>query len=102
VLSVNCVVVRGGVQAPPRELRETREVSSAPPPGESFVIDSPVLPDELDALPTLLEQAAFPTPCSAASPFRAPRWVVARTPPSGCALTPGRPSGRCAASTKAC
>jgi glyoxylase-like metal-dependent hydrolase (beta-lactamase superfamily II) len=27
---------------------------------EGFVIDSPVLPDELDALPGLLEQAAFP------------------------------------------
>jgi len=27
---------------------------------EGFVIDSPVLPDELDALPTLFEQAQFP------------------------------------------
>ena len=27
---------------------------------EGFLIDSPVLPDELDALPTLLEQAGFP------------------------------------------
>jgi glyoxylase-like metal-dependent hydrolase (beta-lactamase superfamily II) len=27
---------------------------------EGFVIDSPVLPDELDALPTLAEQSAFP------------------------------------------
>ena len=27
---------------------------------EGFVIDSPVLPDELDALPTLLEQSHFP------------------------------------------
>jgi glyoxylase-like metal-dependent hydrolase (beta-lactamase superfamily II) len=27
---------------------------------EGFVIDSPVLPDELDALPTLLEQSRFP------------------------------------------
>jgi len=26
------------------------------------VIDSPVLPDELDALPALLEQAQFPAP----------------------------------------
>jgi glyoxylase-like metal-dependent hydrolase (beta-lactamase superfamily II) len=42
VLQVNCVVVRGGE--------------------ETFVIDSPVLPDELDALPTLLEQARFPAP----------------------------------------
>jgi glyoxylase-like metal-dependent hydrolase (beta-lactamase superfamily II) len=30
--------------------------------GETFVIDSPVLPDELDALPALLGQAQFPTP----------------------------------------
>jgi glyoxylase-like metal-dependent hydrolase (beta-lactamase superfamily II) len=28
--------------------------------GEGFVIDSPVYPDELDALPGVLEQAAFP------------------------------------------
>jgi glyoxylase-like metal-dependent hydrolase (beta-lactamase superfamily II) len=28
--------------------------------GEAFLIDSPVLPDELEALPSLLEQAAFP------------------------------------------
>ena len=30
--------------------------------GETFVIDSPVLPDELDALPALIEQARFPAP----------------------------------------
>jgi glyoxylase-like metal-dependent hydrolase (beta-lactamase superfamily II) len=29
---------------------------------EVFIVDSPVLPDELDALPALLEQARFPTP----------------------------------------
>src|ERR1700679_4360279 len=29
---------------------------------ESFVIDSPVLPAELEALPTLLAQAEFPQP----------------------------------------
>jgi glyoxylase-like metal-dependent hydrolase (beta-lactamase superfamily II) len=28
--------------------------------GEGFVVDSPVLPDELELLPTLLEQAQFP------------------------------------------
>jgi glyoxylase-like metal-dependent hydrolase (beta-lactamase superfamily II) len=28
--------------------------------GEGFVVDSPVLPDELDVLPAVLEQAAFP------------------------------------------
>jgi glyoxylase-like metal-dependent hydrolase (beta-lactamase superfamily II) len=29
---------------------------------ESFLIDSPILPDELDALPALVEQAGFPAP----------------------------------------
>lgn len=62
VLGVNCVIVRGGVQAGPRELRETREALAPEIGGESFVIDSPVLPDELDALPALLEQAGFPAP----------------------------------------
>ncbi len=42
LLQLNCVIVRGG--------------------DETFVIDSPVLPDELDALPGLLEQAQFPAP----------------------------------------
>jgi glyoxylase-like metal-dependent hydrolase (beta-lactamase superfamily II) len=41
VLWVNCVIVRAG---------------------ETFVIDSPVLPDELDALPALVEQARFAAP----------------------------------------
>jgi glyoxylase-like metal-dependent hydrolase (beta-lactamase superfamily II) len=43
LLQVNCVIVRGGEE-------------------EAFVIDSPVLPDELDALPTLLQQAGFAAP----------------------------------------
>ncbi len=42
LLHLNCVIVRD------------RE--------ETFVIDSPLLPDELDALPTLIEQARFPAP----------------------------------------
>jgi glyoxylase-like metal-dependent hydrolase (beta-lactamase superfamily II) len=46
LLQVNCVIVRGG------------EGEQA----ETFVIDSPVLPDELDALATLIEQARFPAP----------------------------------------
>jgi glyoxylase-like metal-dependent hydrolase (beta-lactamase superfamily II) len=47
LLQVNCVIVRGP------------EATSA---GETFVIDSPVLPNELDALPALVEQARFPAP----------------------------------------
>jgi glyoxylase-like metal-dependent hydrolase (beta-lactamase superfamily II) len=48
VLQVNCVIVRGGVEGAES--------------GETFVIDSPVLPEELDALGALLEQAEFPAP----------------------------------------
>ncbi|HYB22832.1 MAG TPA: MBL fold metallo-hydrolase [Solirubrobacteraceae bacterium] len=42
LLHVNCVIVRGG--------------------DETFVVDSPVLPDELGALPSLIEGAGFPPP----------------------------------------
>jgi glyoxylase-like metal-dependent hydrolase (beta-lactamase superfamily II) len=52
LLQVNCVIVRGGVEGADAET----------PAGETFVIDSPVLPDELDALPALLGQAQFPSP----------------------------------------
>ena len=48
LLQVNCAIVRGGAEGAEG--------------GETFVIDSPVLPDELDALPALLEQAQFPSP----------------------------------------
>ena len=66
VLHVNCVIVRGsgGASDAPEPAAEPAE---RPRPGEqpdlaaeTFVIDSPVLPDELDALPGLLEQARFP------------------------------------------
>lgn len=48
LLRVNCVIVRGG--------------GGEEGAGEAFVIDSPVLPEELDALPALIEQARFPAP----------------------------------------
>jgi glyoxylase-like metal-dependent hydrolase (beta-lactamase superfamily II) len=51
VLQVNCVIVRGTVAG--GEDSEAAEV---------FVIDSPVLPEELETLPALLEQAHFPKP----------------------------------------
>jgi glyoxylase-like metal-dependent hydrolase (beta-lactamase superfamily II) len=47
LLRLNCVIVRG---------RDGEAL------GETFMIDSPVLPDELDALPALVEQASFPAP----------------------------------------
>jgi len=64
VLAVNCVIVRG--------LAGDREPTGGPlnviPPSdpgsaaETFVIDSPVLPEELDALGALIGQARFPEP----------------------------------------
>jgi glyoxylase-like metal-dependent hydrolase (beta-lactamase superfamily II) len=42
IWQTNCVIVRHGE--------------------ECFVIDSPILPDELDALPALIEQTGFPAP----------------------------------------
>jgi glyoxylase-like metal-dependent hydrolase (beta-lactamase superfamily II) len=42
IWQTNCTIVRSG--------------------DEAFVIDSPVLPEELDALPALIDQAGFPAP----------------------------------------
>jgi glyoxylase-like metal-dependent hydrolase (beta-lactamase superfamily II) len=53
LLQVNCVAVRGAFEpeeAPPRV------------EAESFVIDSPVLPEELELLPSVLGQSRFPPP----------------------------------------
>ncbi len=47
IWQTNCAVVRGAVGADGHE---------------TFIVDSPVLPEELDALPALLEQARFPAP----------------------------------------
>ena len=69
LLQANCVIVRGGVERD--EVEQANEVlrvvqhdpaAGAETIGETFVIDSPVLPDELDALPALIEQARFPRP----------------------------------------
>ncbi len=71
LLRVNCVVVRGGVSgvgASGSGASEERRPGAYELPltrslgAEAFVIDSPVLPDELDALPSLLQQAGFPQP----------------------------------------
>lgn len=68
----NCIVVRGpmgahgggalgGEGAAGGEEDEDRR-SLGEEGYETFVVDSPILPDELDALPALLEQARFPAP----------------------------------------
>jgi glyoxylase-like metal-dependent hydrolase (beta-lactamase superfamily II) len=58
IWQTNCVIVRGAVggseQAPPAQ--------DATHAAETFVIDSPVLPEELEVLPALLEQSRFPSP----------------------------------------
>jgi glyoxylase-like metal-dependent hydrolase (beta-lactamase superfamily II) len=68
LLQVNCVIVRGpggpGEPAPPAEAGALNVVEVAPgqPGAEAFVIDSPVLPEELELLPSVLDQAGFPAP----------------------------------------
>ncbi len=47
IWQTNCAVVRGAVDTDGHE---------------TFIVDSPVLPEELEALPALLEQARFPAP----------------------------------------
>jgi glyoxylase-like metal-dependent hydrolase (beta-lactamase superfamily II) len=71
LLQVKCVIVRGPISAEgdeePAEPATPVKVftvagGGGQPPAETFVIDSPVLSEELDALPALLEQARFPAP----------------------------------------
>jgi glyoxylase-like metal-dependent hydrolase (beta-lactamase superfamily II) len=69
IWQTNCAVVRGrvGMEAGGSTEADARGAGEEGPGGggeryETFLIDSPVLPDELDALPALLEQARFPAP----------------------------------------
>ena len=66
-----CTIVRGSRPATGAESAEgavtsgplTVHLSEGAAAGaETFVIDSPILPDELEILPALLEQARFPAP----------------------------------------
>ncbi len=63
VFQTNCVVIRGaatpGADKGPLRVIEPGEEPSAL---EVFIVDSPVLPDEIAALPSLLEQAGLPEP----------------------------------------
>jgi glyoxylase-like metal-dependent hydrolase (beta-lactamase superfamily II) len=62
VLQVNCVLVRGTApQSAPQGLLGVIESSGGATP-ETFVIDSPVLPEELASLPALVGQARYPEP----------------------------------------
>ena len=80
---------------------------------EAFLIDSPVFPDELELLPSLLEQAQLPvcaacsrrtatgTTCSGGSRSPGARSASPRRRRRGCARDPGARSARCATSTSA-
>jgi glyoxylase-like metal-dependent hydrolase (beta-lactamase superfamily II) len=61
IWQTNCALVRG-----PGAGEDGGEEGPGVPDGgkigEVFVIDSPILPDELEALPALVEQAGFPAP----------------------------------------
>jgi glyoxylase-like metal-dependent hydrolase (beta-lactamase superfamily II) len=62
IWQTNCVVVRGRTPPDPDNPVRVRIAGEPDPGAETFVIDSPVLPEELDALPTLIDQAGFPAP----------------------------------------
>lgn len=72
IWQTNCIVVCGGsagaedgeeeVSAGSASGGPVRVIDGSERLGETFVIDSPILPEELDALPSLIEQAGFPAP----------------------------------------
>jgi glyoxylase-like metal-dependent hydrolase (beta-lactamase superfamily II) len=68
IWQTTCVLVRGGVAEEGNVPAGTapggpvRVITGPAHAGETFMIDSPILPDELDALPALVEQAGFPAP----------------------------------------
>jgi glyoxylase-like metal-dependent hydrolase (beta-lactamase superfamily II) len=67
LLQANCTIVRGPGEdeEPPPGADETQAAAEAVAerrPAETFVIDSPVLADELELLPQLLEQSRYEQP----------------------------------------
>jgi glyoxylase-like metal-dependent hydrolase (beta-lactamase superfamily II) len=78
LLHANCTIIRGAFTAADADDTAAEdsaaEAASGPlhviPPGaqaprpaaETFILDSPILPDELELLPSLLAQAGFPAP----------------------------------------
>jgi glyoxylase-like metal-dependent hydrolase (beta-lactamase superfamily II) len=62
IWQTNCVVVRGRTAPDPENPVEVRIAGEPETGAETFLIDSPVLPEELEALPALLAQAGFSAP----------------------------------------
>jgi glyoxylase-like metal-dependent hydrolase (beta-lactamase superfamily II) len=62
ILQLNCVLLRGPVDREAASAKGPLGVIEVPAggAGESFLIDSPALPGELELLPSILEQARFP------------------------------------------
>jgi glyoxylase-like metal-dependent hydrolase (beta-lactamase superfamily II) len=87
LLQLNCTLVR----APAPEQGEAAGEQQA---AETFIIDSPVLPDELELLPSLLQQSAFAPPSGLLATHGDWDHVLARI------AYPGVPLG-CAESTAA-
>lgn len=62
IWQTNCVIVRGSGELDVDNPVQVRIAGEPGAGGETFVIDSPILPEELDALAALLDQAGFPPP----------------------------------------
>jgi glyoxylase-like metal-dependent hydrolase (beta-lactamase superfamily II) len=62
IWQTNCVIVCGRTLADTDNPVKVRIAGEPDPGAETFVIDSPVLPEELEALPALIDQAGFPAP----------------------------------------
>jgi glyoxylase-like metal-dependent hydrolase (beta-lactamase superfamily II) len=64
IWQTTCTIVRGAAVTAVGEGNPVvvKIAGEASPGEETFVIDSPILPDELEILPALLEQARFPAP----------------------------------------
>ncbi len=68
LLQVNCVLLRGSAgsaEAPDadEQILQIKKIGPRGAPGaETFLLDSPVLPEELEMLPSLFGQAGWPAP----------------------------------------
>lgn len=62
IWQTNCVIVRGAAQEDAGNPVKVYIAGESGPATETFVIDSPILPEELDTLPALIAQAGFPAP----------------------------------------
>jgi glyoxylase-like metal-dependent hydrolase (beta-lactamase superfamily II) len=103
LLHANCMIIRGPVaeSAGEPEPASRRPEPAAEQPitviapgarpgtaeqGETFILDSPVLAEELDALPRLLEQAGFPEPSGLLATHADWDHLLGRLAFPGCAL----------------